>query len=290
MYFLCAFGFVSRLFAFDAELEMAYRDQFTCEFGYTLIGAKPASIDECDNAYLSWHSCVVEKFAQSLRDTFARSENFIFKTFDKKNTNRTFELINIAAVKKLVAETKEVRDFIRQKYTNESQFYDALRNPKVKLFDVLKNDPYIIGLVLGYGRTNAAYFCQRSFVGRHLDKRYLDCALSFSCDDTCGRPGILAAKIEIPYAKKKSLPDPGFASFGEEWAWVCSVWWNLHGNEEAKPPFFVRLPFYICRHGGDSEAIREKYEQAAQHLADLFYEKSFHQAVMEVVQKERKCP
>lgn len=266
---------------------MAYRHQFTCAFGFTLLGTKPASImDEWENRYLFHHHRLrpdlSAQFLQSMTHVFAQSPNFIFKRVDRYRNWWSCELINVAAVQQLIDETPELQEFTRANYENMTNFYAAMHDPKIGIFELLKWDAYCIGLVLGYGKTNAAYYCQRIRIGRQLDRHYLKwCQTSRHCD-TCGRPGLLMRDIEIPYAKRPPQHSQGFNSVMEEWDWLCRVWWNLRVESEPKAPFFIYLPRYICRHGGDSEAVRENYVKAAERLAELFHEKSFQQAVCEV--------
>jgi hypothetical protein len=51
------------------------------------------------------------------------------------------------------------------------------------------------------------------------------------------------------------------------------------------PPYFVSLPFYVCRHGGDSELTREKYKKASSELAELFCNRSFQEGVTEMARR-----
>ena len=57
-------------------------------------------------------------------------------------------------------------------------------------------------------------------------------------------------------------------------------------EREAVPPYNIALPFYVCRHGGDSELIREKYIRARAKLGDLFLGKTYKQAVKDEASKK----
>ena len=75
------------------------------------------------------------------------------------------------------------------------------------------------------------------------------------------------------------LPERKFDSLEAEWEWIKKVKWDLFPLRKPEPPDYIPLPFYICRHGGDSERVRSKYIQARERLANLFYKHSFTEVI-----------
>lgn len=55
------------------------------------------------------------------------------------------------------------------------------------------------------------------------------------------------------------------------------------------PPYLLSLPFYICRHGGDSERTRERYKRGRARLASLFQKKSIQEAIEVLIAQETSC-
>ena len=260
----------------DRELENAYRALFAKEFGYTLIGEKPASIEEgIENEYLYTHPHALKKFLGSLQETFKNSKRHILKIF-AEDTFYWIEIINRDSIKK-VLKNNNLKEFIEKKFKTENEFYKKLEDPKIKIFDILDNDAYLKGIVLGYGDSNARYFCRRCEIGKYLNK-YLRI---FPPDGTSRR----FRKIRRPYKIKEVTPSPGFSSLEAEWQWIKKVEWSLNEEREVKPPYFIALPFYICRHGGDSEIVRENYKRARVRLTNLLCNRSFQEAIAQEAAK-----
>lgn len=86
-----------------------------------------------------------------------------------------------------------------------------------------------------------------------------------------------------PYLIEKPKPSSGFVSLEEEWLWLQNIRWELESEREAVPPYFVALPLYLCRHGGDSEQIRKKYIRARATVAQLLSGTSCQQAIKKEV-------
>ena len=90
------------------------------------------------------------------------------------------------------------------------------------------------------------------------------------------------------FFKEKSidyLPKRKFDSLETEWEWIKKVCWDLFPSREPEPPDYIPLPFYICRHGGDSEQVRNKYIKARERLANLFYKHSFTETIVKEAAK-----
>lgn len=84
------------------------------------------------------------------------------------------------------------------------------------------------------------------------------------------------------------MPKEEFGSLEAEWKWIKKIEWKLDGCRNPLPPYkldYPLLPFYICRHGGDSEQVRKKYIKARGRLANLFYQRSPTDVVMKEASK-----
>ncbi len=274
-------------YSVDREIESAYISLFSKEFGYTLIGAKSASIDELDYEYLFTDQEGLRTFLNSLEKAGNGSKNFVLKIFCESNCFYRVELINKKSIENLISENHALQHFIETKYTNRAEFFKRLEDPKITLFQLFLYDPYYIGLVLGYGDANSEYFCRRAQVGIHLRRIPFEAPLPFFRGSFIGwHWHNESKKIIIPAVKKEIEPGPGFNSLEAEWDWIRQVEWDLHQERQAKPPYLISLPFYVCRHGGDSEMIREKYKRAQIVLAELFLDKSFRETVSEEMKKQ----
>lgn len=266
----------------DPELEMAYADEFSREFGFTLIGVKPASIEEFNSDYFYLHPTVISDFLKSLTKTFSQSKKFVFKTFNQNSSFFTAELIHKPSLRKLISENQALRDFIKINFEDESDFHKKLHDPNVKIFDLLNRDPFIIGIVLGYGEANSEYYCRRIQVGKYLQKYHIGFSfLPYTGPCFLWSPGSFDRNMRLPYILEKPKPSLSFNSLEDEWKWIEGAWWDLSEERTVKPPYSIALPCYVCRHGGDSEMIRNKYQVARVTLANLLSTKSLLKAASE---------
>lgn len=103
-------------FSQDRDLESAYRTFFSKEFGYTLIGEKPVSIEDgIESEYLATHPTLLKKFLSSLQQTFSSSRQILLKIFWEGDFY-WIEMIHKPALKKLIGHNRQLRHFIRGKF------------------------------------------------------------------------------------------------------------------------------------------------------------------------------
>ncbi len=256
------------------EIEDFFSDLFSRELGYTLIGVKPISTDE---VYGEYFQEISESCFEQLKKMFVGSPNFVLKIFPRGRIH-SVELINRRVLREVVRNNPIVRAFIKKEFKSEEDFYSEIEDPNRSIHKILKKDARIIGYLLGYGETNIEYYIRRIDVGTYLQKyplvrfhplpggKYSDCPVVF-------------LNMHLQYERLK--PSKGFDSLEAEWQWIKQVAWDITEESKPVPPYFVSLPFYICRHGGDSELTRERYKTASCELAELFYNRSFREAVAE---------
>lgn len=268
----------------DREIESAYMALFSNDFGYTLIGEKPISIEDgLISEYLFTHPATRKKFFDSLQNTFKNSKKFLFKIIEEDQFY-WLEIIHKQALNNLIRNNQQLQQFIKKKFVNADCFYKKLKNPKTKIFDLLGNEFSLRGILLGYGEANAHYFCRRCIVGKYLNK-FLHIWPSLWYGYVTKDSSTFPKKIKRPYEIQQPVPDSEFSSLTDEWKWIQNVAWHVLNEQKITPPYFVALPLYVSRHGGDSEMIYKNFCLKRAKVASLFSEKSYYQAVFEEAKK-----
>ena len=137
----------------------------------------------------------------------------------------------------------------------------------------------VIGLLLGYDKTNIDYYIRRIEVGTYLQKYPFVRYHPLPGGKYSNNPFVF---LNIFLRYERLRPSRGFESLEDEWQWIKKIEWNIEEESDPVPPLFVHLPLYICRHGGESELTREKFKEASGKVAELFCNKSFQEAVKEI--------
>ena len=269
----------------DQILESGLTVLFSEDLGYTLLGEKPVTIVECSDYYLCTNPVALDIVLQFLQKTFKRSSKYLVKTF-RDNQYYRIEFINRQALKNIVKKNSELQCFVNKKFSCLDGLLEKFDSSDESIFDLFDGDAFLIGLILGYGRTNSEYFCRRCALGVYLKKYPLVCLLSFNPEPHKGYA--IARRFnmeEIPDTIEKPLLSKNFESLEAEWQWIQKISWNLENECAPKPPGYISLPFYICCHGGDSEITRTRFLKARHRLAALFYNRSFKEVIIEAVQE-----
>lgn len=276
--FLCLSPFFALCSIPDDQMEDMYKAFFSTEFGYTLIGAKPASFDDEQYSYLSLHPKSLRKFLVSLQHTFQDSYNFILKTEYQENTEGLpsdyyIELINKKALQEMISHSWMVQAFIRAEFGTQDLFFQALEDPSLRLYEIVPY-PDILGIMLGYGETNATYFLQKCRIDAYFKKDHLQPFIDIYKEEKK-----FDSSNSAPYALPFIKTQTKFISLEKEYRWIKKLEWDLEKDPDSGPPYMVQLPFYICRHGGDSEKVRKHYKNARRSLVQLFCEPSLRSAI-----------
>ena len=153
----------------DPELECALSSLFTDEMGYTLIGTKPVSIQEAPTYYLGDNPEIATKARMFLKKIFQNSPTFILKTSLEYDCC-WIEFYNKTTIKKAIDEYPELRAFIQRKFSNEESFFSHIQHANESVFTTFDRNDFLLGLIFGYGRGNAEYYCRRLEVGTCLKK------------------------------------------------------------------------------------------------------------------------
>lgn len=263
------------------KINRFFYDLFSRSLGYTLIGAKPISIEEISTGCFGEEHIEEECFA-ALRDTFAESKKYILKIYST-GTLRHIELINKPAVLDLINTNVFLHRYVKKNFLSTENFWGKISDQSLGIHTILHKDARPIGYLLGYDKTNIAYYLRRIEVGRYLQKypyvRYNPIPGGRYPGNSC-----IPFSLSQPY--KKVCPQFGFSSLEEEWQFLQRVSWEIEKETDPIPPFFVFLPVYICRHGGTSEATYEKFIRARGRVAELFCNKPVQQAIFEIAHKD----
>jgi hypothetical protein len=255
-------------------------DIFSKEFGYTLIGEKPVSLTEIPRKLMDEK---YEKYLLCLKNIFNQSPNFALKICNKGPPHYvSLTLINKKALQRAVNLNPLVGSFIRTEFQIESQFYLLLENSMQGLAQIVR-DERIIGYLLGYSKSDIEYYMRRMELGRYLQKYPLYMFHPLPGGRYYRRSLTLPRNVSPSYTHIK--PRKRFTSLETEWQWIQDVAWDLRKEGFPTPPYFVSLPVYICRHGNDSKLARERFQEASYKVAELFYKKTFREAISEEAQK-----
>ena len=260
------------------QVESFFFNIFSRELGYTLIGSKPISQDEFVGKYyrkIEFFQDVDKRVFSELQKVFAGSSRFVLKVFFS-GPYPIIELVHKKAVRDLVRRNATLQEFIKKEFTSDEDFYSQIENPHQTIFKTLRNNDRVLGLLFGYDETNIEYYTRRNRVGLYLQKYPFVRYHALPGGRYSDNPYI----FQNPYLYYDRLnPKQNFDSLESEWQWIKDIAWDIDEESEPIPPFFISLPCYICRHGGGSELVREKFKQDRGKIAELFYHKSFQEAV-----------
>ena len=244
------------------------RSIFSDDFGYTLIGARPASLD--DSAGLCLESLYPEDRVNSfLRELFDRSDAFIFREIIGSRW-----LIHKKSLRNQIRKHDKLRLFIDFKFGNEGFFFYQLRHGELNLFDLLDCRAELIAIALGYGEENGRFYLRRLLVGEYLQRYPVVQAYPFDglpFSDKIRDMGWLWCRdlesIDKPNASSN------FSSLESEWEWIKKNEWDLTDISIPKPPHYISLPTYISCKSREAKMVHKRFVRARSKLARLFCSK-----------------
>lgn len=251
---------------------------FSDTFGYTLVGAKPASLDD------SWTSYLKKLFPEEvdranvfLNVVFSRSDKFIFREI-----NGCLWLINKQEMSNQIRRYPYLWSFISKKFGSNEIFFDKLQHENANLFDLLDCKVDLIAIVFGYGLDNGEFYLRRGLVGRYLQKYPIVQSYPFDgfpfADKIRGRSWLFCR-----YLKEVKVPpiNPRFSSLNAEWEWIKNNEWPLHMDSIPEPPYYLRLPAYISCKSREAKMVHKKFVRARSKLARLFCSKKPSEAIVQ---------
>jgi hypothetical protein len=268
-----------------SDVESGLKSVFLSDFGYTLVGAKPVSIDLDLPEYM--HNKTESKTAllNFLKSSFSNSSKFILRetvSFDR------LELINIDSLLNQISTHMILSDFVCRKYGTDDRFFKQLRDSKLSIFEIMDFQSVLIGIILGYGEENGKFFIRRWAVGEYLQKYPIVAFFPFD-----QRPSpFWAFSRNTWYFKKPNLVSkpsllPQFESLEKEWQWIKGAS-RGEFNRDPYPevPYYISLPGYVSRYGPESDMIYKKFLKARDKLANLFCGRKFSEVVVEEAAKK----
>jgi hypothetical protein len=247
---------------------------FKNHFGYVLLGEKPVSIASyfsqepfanllfirkahAFNCEHSWK--ILEKYAPKLN-----SGNFVFLKkksnlyISKNQSQNTVDVYEIAIInKKLFLQTvKNHLDLFRKTlgdWVTPISLLAQISEAKVSLFEALGYDEGLLGILLGYGKTNALAFKRNMELACVIDPYFRE--------------------IVQPFTLHFIKPSPHFCSLEEEYAYF----------QEQLSFFDLRFPlspftppaFRVLRGSEETLRLKYKYRIAHRRLVKMYYGKDF---------------
>jgi hypothetical protein len=256
---------------------------FTNDFGHTLVGAKPASVDDSHSEYLQeTFPQEVEAARTFLKATFLHSKRFVLR-----KVRGSLWLIDKTALLNQVSKYSSFKSFVINKFKSEDRFIEFLQNSEHNLFEALEYNFALAGIALGYGEENSKFFTRRCELGEYLQKYPFVSLYPFD-----SLPMILKVRglnfFFYPELTKLESPNlsQDFRSLEEEWLWMKEVDWPLYLEVEPEPPYYICLPTYISRRGEESERIHARYLKARDEIAELFYGRKISEVLVEKATEE----
>jgi hypothetical protein len=261
---------------------------FSDTFGYTLVDAKPASLDD------SWTSHMKKLFPKEvdranffLNEVFSRSDKFIFREI-----NGWLWLINKQEMSNQIQKYPGLRLFISKKFGTKEKFFGKLRNENANLFDLLDYKVDLIAIVFGYGLDNGKFYIRRGLVGKYLQKYPIVQFYPFDgfpfADKVRGMGWLFCR-----YLKEVKVPpiNPRFSSLNAEWEWIKNNEWVLYVDSRPEPPYYLRLPAYISCKSREAKKVHKRFVRARAKLAKLFCSKKPSEVIaQEVLSAETSSP
>ena len=268
----------------DIDLEIGLRCVFSTDFGYTLIGSKPVSLEQGLDCYLEEEVEKRERLFNFLKKTFANSERFIFKTLKKHGY---IELINKKALSIQIRKYKKLNDFVKKTYVSCDAFLKALESDDLDIFDAVEHDSVLIAIALGYGEENGNFFVRRCDVGEYLQKFPI---VAFFPFDQRPSPFWAIPRNTRYFRKPNLLPKPSllplFESLEKEWQWIKSVSREFNRESYLEAPYYISLPGYISRYGSESDMIHDKFLKSKETLARMFCGRKFSEVITKEAAKK----
>ncbi len=239
----------------DREFFLSYfRKMLLSDFGFTLLGVKPLSLEEFSPYKRDIDIAKREKLFEYLRLIFKDSKKFSLRIVPEIDNGYEAFLIN----HKLFKEMNEDPN-------SEFQF-ETVR----------------IGKLFGYGEENARFYARFLDLGIYLKKP----PFFFESE---GLPldlfGLVYGDIgyqlfvpEIPYCQMEPKKNPRFSSLEEEWNWICD---NMFDDPNSFLfPMWVGKPGFVCKKGKKTEALLKKYDLAANILGKMLHDEKWLDLVL----------
>ena len=272
----------------DLMVEKELQRIFTECLGYTLIGAKPVSVEYCCRLEFSSNLEQKKRFFVALESIFHDSERFLLKVFHYADFYSEVILIDVPALLKLVKKSSYLSRFVKKKYGSIECFYRSLIDARLHIFDCFHRDSIAIGIALGYGEKNSIFHQRYTDLGFYLKKYPFVCTLPFEPtpmpDAITPEPMRWSAEESLYKPFVPEIHSNEFLSLEEEWQWIEKMRNETHYEPEL--PYLFQLPFFISKKCAETDKICERYSKARDRLAKKFYGRKFSEVIAEEVARK----
>ena len=261
--------FINVCYSQDSEFDLAVNSVIFDDLGYTLVGVKPASIQQSLPLYFQYYPSQKRNLITVLHEFASKSKDFILRVFLERDQ---IELLNRKSIRCQCMQNDRFRSFILKNYKSIDSFFDCIEKSEKGLFELLKYDHVIIAIILGYGEENGNFFVRRCELGYYLRKYPLVATYPFE-----QKPN---PEYIRPYPKCNRVPQreylpkikEPFNSLEEEWKYIKSV--ERPADSSEKTSFMlIALPAYISRTGKESDIIHDKFTKARVTLSKISFKR-----------------
>lgn len=246
------------------RIEKLFRDHlFFYEFAYTLFGDKPVSSGCFDrkheetpelfciqpDGYLAW-----EKYAHLFP-----SKNYLFLFFEDMEADcYELTLINKQAFRRIVDKHREKFADVFGPDIHPEKLLNLLVQKRSLWNTPMRGRPDLIGILLGYGKTNAELFQKRSEI-------------------LMSNPGI---------KKRRTQPSQSFDSIDEELNFLNASLKSF-SNEGKVSLYFMHLPgFVACHQHEETVQLKQKYIQQRKYITQHYARRKVLETTLEQLMTE----
>lgn len=247
---------------------------FNNHFGYVLVGEKPVSVAsyfihepftnllfiQKSNAYNFEHSWkTLEKYRSKLnsRNFVLLKEKSNFFALKDKTSERNDVNVIILINKTLFLHTVEKHLDLFKKtlgdWVTPTSLLTKISEAKTSLFEILRYDEGLYGILLGYGKANALAFKRNLELARIVDPLFREIAFPFTL------------QLIKPSSHFHSL-DEEYVAFQEQLSFS-----DLHFPLST----FVPPSFEILKDDDETALLKQRYRKAHRQLVKMYSEKDF---------------
>jgi hypothetical protein len=243
----------------------------TNEFGYSLIGAKAVSFT-IDRLPTPLHS-PKDKYPV----TFCNTDNFLFRSWKSRRYFATvvIELINKRKFVEVVDANKEI---FQEKLGNKcsgQQLLNKLASSTSSIFDVIKCNETLLGILLGFGKENSMLFERMELLSPDRPSYFVTSPNIYKISEQPARGSSIAPKA--------NLPRNGFKTIDDEINWM-----DLNFNDgsfdpnEICPLLDMVYPVgFRIKDSDETKALIAKYTKAKLALLTFFKDRDCLDTIVE---------
>jgi len=232
-----------------------FRDVLRSDFGFTLLGVKPLSLEEFGITDLNKDPKKKQRFIHWLKSLFDNSPRFSIRFL--YFNDRDGDVYGV--------------------YLIDRQAFKELHEDPDAPFDCGAEK---IGMLFGYGKENAQFFV-----------RFADLNSCFRKKPVVRKPHLfdpIRERVEkryhaayVPFTIEPPI-NPQFTSLEEEWKWMVQ---NEHPYEEwDKLPFWISKPAFVSKKSEETDKILKNFNNGATQLGAILHDDCWFERVLEIIE------